>query len=68
MQNLAAFNAAALETMTSYHWDSMQGGVPSVATTPRHPLAYARSLTTISFDSLNPSLYQQRIIGGLLLD
>jgi hypothetical protein len=68
VQNLAAFNAAALETKTSYHWDSMQGGVPAVATTPRHPLAYARPLTTISFDSLNPSLYQQRIIGGLLRD
>lgn len=68
MQNLAAFNAAALETKNSYHWDSMQGGVPVVATAPRYPLAYASPLTTISFDSLNPSLYQQRIIGGLLQD
>ncbi len=67
-QNIAAFNAAAQETKLSYHWNSMQGGVPTVASTPRFTLPYANSLTTIRFDSLNPSIYQQRTIGGLLQD
>jgi len=67
-QNLAAFQAAAAQTKLSYHWDSMQAGQPVVATTPRFPLPYAAPLTTISFDSLNPSLYQQKVVGGLLQD
>jgi hypothetical protein len=67
-QNIAAFSAAALETKNSYHWNSMEGGVPTVATTPRTTLPYASSLTTFSFDSLNPSLYQQRVVGGSLQD
>lgn len=67
-QNLAAFQGSAGLTNLSYHWDRMEGGIPAVATTPRQTLPYAASLTTISFDSLRPDLYQQKSIGGLLYD
>lgn len=67
-QNLAAFQAAAAETRLSYHWTNLQSGVPVVATNQRFPMPYVAPLTTISFDSLNPALYQQKLIGGLLQD
>jgi hypothetical protein len=46
----------------------MQAGVPVVSTNQRFPLPYVAPLTTINFDLLNPSLYQQKLIGGSLRD
>ena len=67
-QNSAAFVGAAAQTNLSYHWDHMSEGVPAVATTPRTPLPYAPSLTTINFSSELSELYQQKTIGGTLYD
>lgn len=67
-QNLAAFHGSGNLTKESYHWTHLEGGVPAVATTPRETLPYAASLTTISFDSLRPDLYQQKSIGGTTYD
>jgi len=64
-ENTAAFNGSAALTNLSYHRDSMSGGVPQVATTPRTPLSYASSVTTISWDPVGrPDIYQQKVIGS----
>jgi hypothetical protein len=67
-QNSAAFAAAAAQTNLSYHWDHMDSGSPAVATTPRTPLPYAPTLTTINFDSEFSTLYQEKTIGGVTYD
>ncbi len=64
-ENAAAFSGSAATANMSYHWDSMSGGVPQVATAPRTPLSYASSLTTISWDPVGrPDIYQQKVIGS----
>ena len=60
-QNLTAFRAAATLTNRSYHWDSLASGQPQVATTTRLPLP-ATTLTTVSWDPLQPELFQEKVI------
>ena len=60
-QNLTAFQAAATLTNRSYHWDSLASGQPQVATTTRLPLP-ATTLTTVSWDPLQPELFQEKVI------
>lgn len=64
-QNAAAFAAGASQTNLSYHWDAYVNETPVVATTPRTALPYATTLTTISFNPSDPTLYQEKIIGGV---
>ncbi|MFZ9853866.1 MAG: hypothetical protein ACO3I0_02025 [Limisphaerales bacterium] len=66
-QNWAAFRAAADLTRQSYHWDSLGGdpASPQVATTPRTPLGFAPSLTTLGWDPTRTDLYQSRTINGV---
>jgi len=66
-QNWAAFRAAADLTRQSYHWDSLGGdpASPQVATTPRTPLDFAPSLTTLAWDPTRSDLYQTRTINSV---
>ncbi len=66
-QNWAAFHAAADLTQQSYHWDSLGGdpASPQVATTPRTPLDFAPSLTTLNWDPTRSNLYQTRTINSV---
>jgi len=63
-QNAAAFAAAAAITRQSYHWDSVSGGVPQVATTPRAPLP-GTPLTTLSWNTADPRFYQLKSIDSV---
>lgn len=69
VENNAAFAGSAAFTKTSYHWQSMSGTTPIAPPGTRSPLPYAPApLTTISYDSSNPALYQQKVIGGTTYD
>jgi hypothetical protein len=63
-QNAAAFAASAAITNQSYHWDSISGGVPQVATTPRTTLP-GTTLTTITWNPAEPSFYQVKTIDSV---
>jgi len=63
-QNAAAFAAAAVVTKQSFHWDSVSGGIPQVATTPRTPLP-GTTLTTISWNPAQPQFYQRKTIDSV---
>ena len=63
-QNAAAFAASAAITNQSYHWDSISGGVPQVATTPRTTLP-GTTLTTITWNPAEPTLYQVKTIDSV---
>ena len=66
-QNWAAFHGAVDLTRPSYHWDSLGGNPasPQIATTPRTPLEFAPSLTTLAWDPNRPDLYQTRTINSV---
>lgn len=66
-QNAAAFAAAAAITNRSYHFDSLSGGVPQVATTPRTPLP-GTTLTTLSWDPSDPRSYQVKSIDAVAVE
>ena len=66
-QNAAAFAAAAAITGQSYHWDSVQDGIPQTATTPRTPLPVG-TLTTISWNPADPRLYQWKTIDSVAVE
>ena len=63
-QNAAAFAAATALAKQSFHWDSISGGVPQVATTPRTPLP-GTTLTTLSWDPGRPQFYQRKRIDSV---
>lgn len=63
-QNAAAFAAAAAITRQSFHWDSVSGGVPQVATTPRVPLP-GTTLTTLAWNPSDPRFYQVKSIDAV---
>lgn len=63
-ENTAAFAAAAALTKQSFHWDSVSGGVPQVASTPRAPLP-GTTLTTISWNPARPQFYQRKTIDSV---
>lgn len=63
-QNAAAFSAAAALTRQSFHWDTVSGGIPQVATTPR-TLLPGTTLTTISWNPDRPELYQRKTIDAV---
>lgn len=63
-ENAAAFAASAAITKQSYHWDSISGGVPQVATTPRTTLP-GTTLTTITWNPAEPSFYQVKTIDSV---
>jgi hypothetical protein len=51
-------------TSQSYHWDSISGGVPQVATTPRTTLP-GTTLTTITWNPAERSFYQVKTIDSV---
>ena len=63
-QNAAAFAASAAITNQSYHWDSISGGVPQAAITPRTTLP-GTTLTTITWNPAEPSFYQVKKIDSV---
>ena len=66
-QNAAAFAAAAAITNQSYRWDSISGGIPQVATTPRAPLP-GTTLTTLSWNPADPRFYQFKTIDAVAVE
>jgi hypothetical protein len=63
-QNAAAFAASAAITNQSYHWDSISGTTPQVATTPRTTLP-GTTLTTISWNPTDSNFYQVKTIDSV---
>lgn len=62
----AAYTEAVRQARLSFHWDRMENGIPQMATTPRTLLPdEPLSLTTVIFDSDQPSLYRTLDIQGI---